>query len=301
MADWKEALAVVGRTGSDVKVVESHLGRNLVWWLDRGQNRGLFVKVEPEGDSSSDLQREIDLLGRLRGFPSLPELVASGHLSDDRVFLITHPLQGEPLADLIGRRPALPRSLLVDLATWLWTLASHDGARRYLEHEGVSYVGTWAPDYFPQASIPEESHQAGQSLGGFDAWPIPNSLTPLLRSAVIHGSFEPRNLLVLESERLQLSGVLDLEAARIGSPLLDIANLALHLLIAGARETARDWLLAAGQTWKLEAEMPQLAFPFVVSQNLLRVAAAKTDPEVEVASAEDLRNLAPGTLGRGDS
>ena len=272
----EEALAAAGI--STVSLITRIPGahRNRVWEVRAaGHPTALILKIQAHATGEQTVAHEADVLRRLQPLRGLPVFHFAGTAGvSDTPFLITRMVPGAPLASWLASSPASGAELFTELARWLQVFSQLTGATELLRSRAARYVGPWSPCYSPGAAPAvvdtEQATDAGRN-----------------RLALVHGSFDPRNILI--SDRIDVAAV-DLEATRLGSAFIDIASLALHLVMWQRVDLAVQWLTAASLAWSL----PSLArdvLPYLLAQDERRNAARHLQPGISVADSHLLDEL----------
>jgi len=183
------------------------------------------------------------------------------------------------------RQQALPSTkphverCLAELSAWLHRFARVQLARPNVHFLGERFSGPWSPWYAP-GSAPPVVEQASSVTAGHNK----------NRLGLVHGSFDPGNILLDWSNPRLLTGVIDFEASRLGSPLIDIAGLALHFLLGDRPDLATSWLATAAAEWGWP-DLTAAVLPYLESHNERRKDAASTGP-VDFVSEASLRACA---------
>lgn len=238
----------------------------------------VIVKLQTQQSGFQPVAHEADVLTLMRSHSGLPRLIAAGRTGRrSRPFLITEMLHGIALDSWLSRDEQGTEGQLGSYAAWLHAFSRSTAPLAALRLKATGFIGPWSISYHPDG-IP-----LVDVGGGPDAGAAPYEVTNLHRVAVVHGSFDPKNILVANDATAHLSGVVDFEATRLGSPLIDIAGLALHFLLWRRVDLARAWTNAAATTWNWPL-MARDTMPYLVAQHQRRLAAADADPAVRVAS-----------------
>lgn len=257
--------------------------RNQVWRVRTADGAtALMLKLQTTREGFPTVEHEADVLRHLRWLAGVPRLVAAGTVGrPKRPFLLTQAISGVPLAHWLRLDRPAAASQLANYAHWLRSFSLVDAPRAILREKACRFEGPWAMNYSPDVAPPViiNDASAGDRLAANHN-----------HVAVVHGSFDPRNVLVADDATAQLTGVVDFEATRLGSPLIDIAGLALHFLMWRRADLASAWLTAASEAW----QWPSLAIdamPYLVAQHERRRAAAMVNTDVPIAPRRLISNL----------
>jgi aminoglycoside phosphotransferase (APT) family kinase protein len=261
LASPNEILRVAG-LDAGVSAPELLMGdhRNLVWTArEIATGKVLVIKTSRDLRTKGMIAREAIALRAMEGWPHVPTLRAAGALPGDRPFLVTDALDGAPFAAALHRATGgPPGELMRRLADWLCDFSRRDVPPALACEAGAS-SGSWAADYRPRGAPP-------------------------VVVGLVHGSFDPGNVLVKgHGPDLRLAGILDFEASRPGSALIDIASMAVRLVIGGRADLCQLWLAAAAEAWR-STSLPSEVLPYSLAQNERRRQAARADPRVAVAT-----------------
>lgn len=209
--------------------------RHRSWSVSLGSGVCCWVKAGRHDSPVAGVRREAIVLERLDGAWSTPRLLAS----DPSIpAMATAHLDGRSLADCADGE-VIER--LASLADWVRAFSTDAPLQAY----PCSVVAPW--DLFGAA--PDVGRLLGPGARLWEATAKRAGLRPLApvppgpiagpRGAV-HGSFDEDN--VLFDAAGTVSGVLDLEGARVGPVALDVAGMAVDLLLGRGPQTARAWL-----------------------------------------------------------
>lgn len=189
-----------------------------------------WLKVDRAGMALAGVQREAEVLQANRHVDGLPQVLTAGTTSSGRAFYLAAEVPGTPLSDRVDLVDHLP-----SVARWLVGFASTAIVVSYPPEA----VATW--DLFgPRPDLHRLAVGAVAWAESRIARPVRLCAGPDLSTAVLHGSFDPTNVLVDDDGRV---GVLDLEAARPGPTVIDMAGMGCRLAPLGA---ASEWQAAVG-------------------------------------------------------
>ncbi|UXA17459.1 phosphotransferase family protein [Mycobacterium sp. SMC-4] len=280
--DAPTALAKAGISSTRIASIRAVPGRhrNDVWRIRlRAPTSHVVLKLQSPLTGFQSVAHEakiLDLLGRHTGVPAL---VAAGTVGlSGPPFLITEALGGTPLARWLSRNQHAAEGQLRSYAVWLHEFSRRTEPRRMLQKMAAEFTGPWAISYSPGAAPPVELDDGGVRPDASCATP-----SNVHRATLVHGSFDPNNILVADDGSASLDGVVDYEATRLGSPLIDIAGLALHLLMWGRSDLAHTWLNVTAVTWNWRS-LAHDAIPYLCAQHERRRNAARGDSDVAVAT-----------------
>jgi Ser/Thr protein kinase RdoA (MazF antagonist) len=187
-----------------------------------------WLKVDRAGMPLAGVQREAEVLQSNGHVAGLPRVLAAGTTASGRPFLLATEVPGTPLsqrADLVDHLPAIAR--------WLIGFSSTAAVMPY----PLGAVATWDL-YGPRPDLHRLAFEAAAWAEGRIARPVQLGSDADLPTAVVHGSFDPANVLVDDDGRV---GVLDLEATRLGPTVIDVAGMGCRLAPLGS---APAWQVA---------------------------------------------------------
>lgn len=253
-----------GRGG--VRQVRKEDSRNDVWIIElEGDQAPLALKVQAEDASVPTVVFEGRTLRQLQGHPGVPTLCNVGVVgAQARPFILTELLPGRRLQQALPVSKPEVEQCLVELSAWLHRFSRIQLARPTLHFLGEQFSGPWSPWYAP-GSAPPVVEQASSVNAGHDK----------NRLGLVHGSFDPGNILLDQAHQRLVFGVIDFEATRLGSPLIDIAGLALHFLLADRPDLATSWLATAATEWGWPG-LTEAVIPYLEDHNERRKDAAST-------------------------
>ena len=206
----------------------------IAWWLKSGQASRCASGVAHEA-------RFLDLVrGRLA---AVPTIVARSDTIEgkpiDHAWFISSSLPGRPFA---AHQSPFDTSTLHWMKNWLDHLSM---CRPEAEHCAGSCVreGVFSehPDLLSLLE-PADATLGRNPIGARLLHRARAAAQTPTGSGVVHGSFDSRNVLV--DANGNPTGVLDFEAVRPGSPMLDIASMACSLAMDISPELAKRWLHA---------------------------------------------------------
>lgn len=261
-----------------------------------GHPRPLLLRIYVRDPKTSPIEQNVEKLLH----PSLPtpQTYATGSVSGFQ-FAFKEFMVGIPLRDLLLSQSRYElKPLLYEVGRMLFQLSTHRFPQSGFFDEHLCVKHPFAPHFAKNLYtnlLENSSLQRNLDKKTYTRlWRITNhftdDLTNIANPCLVHGDFDPANILVQNVEgNWRISALLDFEFAHAGSPLLDIATLLRygHLMPRDYGEGFLEGLRYHGIT--LEADL-------VTRISLLNCLAlieilARTDPQKSPAQTADIKNL----------
>lgn len=280
---------------ADILHLERQLidNRNETWYcVLKSRSRPVYLKLQGGKRYSISIRNESKVLEALNEAEILtPRLLAHGHDKESgRFYVVVEEIPGITLHKVISKvESSTIRQIFNQIASWLQTFQEKNELLLSLNQQ--NYVGLYRKDFNPVEEslklLSKTSKCLSTRLYARLRSVLDNNVKENWSSVpteVVHGSLTTFNLLV-STGNCSLAGVLDFEATRQGNLMLDVATLALYLLMSSRPLTAQFWTSVCSEKFNL-ARIQTEAIPFLIFIYLMRLRAKQANQAVVLPEEE---------------